>query len=157
VSLYKHILLASHGTKGAIAAEDKALQICAAAGTINHLIVVPEFWQAITGDDWLNNAITRDQFRDYLQTELGREVDQQCARLNQKVTARTFNYRSNILFGKPDKALLQCAETNVHDLVILGSPRPRHLSGLMGLRSVMLTKQVWHTLKTDLLIVPYPK
>ncbi len=155
--LYKRILLASHGTKGAIAAEDKTLQICSNSGTIDHLIVVPEFWQDITGDDWLNNGVTRDQFRDYLQTELGREVDQQCTRLNQKVTAYAFGYRSIILFGKPDKALIQCAETNAYDLVVLGSPRPQHLSGLTGLHSTMLTNKTWHKLQTDLLIVPYPQ
>ncbi|SEM69938.1 universal stress protein [Nitrosomonas marina] len=155
--LFRHILLASHGTLGAIAAEDTALQICADNGMIDHLIVVPEFWQGMTGDDWLNNGVTRDQFRNYLQAELGREVDQQCERLHRKISASACTYSSLIQFGRPDQALLQCTKKQTYDLVVLGSPRPRRMSDLMALRSKMLTKQLMTAMQTAMLIAPHPK
>ena len=154
---FKHILLASHGTTGAMAAENMALHVCAKAGTIDHLIVVPEFWQHMTGDDWLNNGATRDQFRAYLQTELEQEVDQQCDRLNQKVAAQALNYNRVILFGKPDDALLHYLTQQTYDLLVIGSPRPGKIPGLSGLRSTMLTKKIMHVTRTAVLIVPYPK
>ncbi len=152
--MFERILLASHGTKGAIAAENMAVQICARQATIDHLIVVPEFWQGMTGDDWLNNGATRDQFREYLQSELGREIDLQCDRINQKITAHGLIYSSIILFGKPDEALLQRTKAYAYDLLVVGSPRPR---GLRGLRSGMLTKKLTRAIPTTLLIVPYPR
>ena len=155
--MFKHILLASHGSEGAVKAEDMALQVCARSGTIEHLIVIPEFWQHMTGDDWLNNGVTRDRFRDYLQTELGREIDQQCDRLRQKVSASSLQYQKLILFGKPDQALLDCESKRTYDLIVLGSPRPPGISGLTSLRSKMLTKAVIQTMHTAVLIAPYPE
>jgi hypothetical protein len=50
------ILLASHGTPGARAAEAAAFDLCAQEGRVHHLVVVPDFWKGMLGDDWLNNA-----------------------------------------------------------------------------------------------------
>lgn len=50
------ILLASHGTPGARAAERAAFDLCAADGRLCHLVIVPDFWKGMLGDDWLNNA-----------------------------------------------------------------------------------------------------
>ncbi len=152
--MFQHILLASHGTEGAIAAENMALQICAANGRINHLIVVPEFWQGMTGDDWLNNGITRDRFRDYLESALHQDIEQQCERVNQKTADRGLTCRHVVLSGKPEQALLRQTETHAYDLVVIGAPRP---DSKPGLRSTMLTKKLISTLKTALLIVPHPE
>ena len=61
-----NVLLASHGTDGAKAAEKMALQVCEKGARLHHLLVVPSFWKGMTGDDWLNNGSTRDNFRRYL-------------------------------------------------------------------------------------------
>lgn len=159
VSQFKHILLASHGTKGAIAAENKALQLCAPNGTIDHLIVIPDFWQSMTGDDWLNNGTVRDQFRDYLSQELAQAIDRQCNRLNLKMTAHQLTYGCITLFGKPDQALLQQADTCAYDLIVIGSRRPKNIlssKNMLGLRSIMLTKKVTQLLQRTLLIAAYP-
>ena len=71
-----NILLASHGTEGAMAAEKMALILCNKGAKLHHLIVVPTLWEGITGDDWLNNGSTRDTFRRYLETELGITADE---------------------------------------------------------------------------------
>ncbi len=157
MTLFKHILLASHGTKGALAAENMALQVCAANGTITHLIVVPEFWQNMTGDDWLNNAIIRDQFCNYLQTELGQEIDRQCDRLHRKVISRKLTYKRIILHGKPDRALIQHVNKHAYDLLVTGSRRTINIPGIQALRSTMLSRKLLQSISTALLIVPYPK
>lgn len=155
--MFRHILLASHGTVGAIAAENMAIQVCAPEGKIDHLIVVPEFWQSMTGDDWLNNGTTRDQFRDYLQTELGKEIDQQCDRIHKKIAAHALAYDRVIVFGNPEKALLNQASNTAYDLVVMGSPRTAAgIKGKFSLRSTMLTQKLAQTLQTALLIVPHP-
>ncbi|MBX3638904.1 MAG: universal stress protein [Nitrosomonas sp.] len=152
--MFQYILLASHGTEGAIAAETMALQVCAANGHIDHLIVVPEFWQSMTGDDWLNNGITRDRFRDYLESALHQDIEQHCKRVNQKMSDRGLACRHVVLSGKPEQVVLRQAGTQIYDLVVIGSPRP---DGKPGLRSAMLTKKLICTLKTAVLIAPHPE
>lgn len=154
--MFHHILLASHGTEGAVAAETLALQVCAPAGRIDHLIVVPEFWRNMTGDDWLNSGTARDQFRDYLQTALGQEVDQHCRHVAQKAAAQGISCRSVVLFGKPERALPHQAEKNDYDLIVVGSPRPGGKKSAFSLRSSMLSKKILHALPAALLIAPYP-
>lgn len=151
--MFQYILLASHGTEGAIAAEDMALRICTPAGRIDHLVVVPEFWWNMTGDDWLNNGATRDRFRDYLDDTLRQDIDQQCQRVSQKASDRGLICQHVVLLGEPEKALLRQARTHAYDLIVMGSPRQ---GGKSGLRSTMLTKKLVHRLETALLIVPHP-
>jgi len=151
--MFQYILLASHGTEGATAAEDMALRICTPAGRIDHLVVVPEFWWNMTGDDWLNNGATRDRFRDYLDDTLRQDIDQQCQRVSQKASDRGLTCQHVVLLGEPEKALLRQARTHAYDLIVMGSPRQ---GGKSGLRSTMLTKKLVHRLETALLIVPHP-
>ncbi|SFP98696.1 Nucleotide-binding universal stress protein, UspA family [Nitrosomonas cryotolerans] len=150
---FGRILLASHGTEGAMAAENKAVSTCTQGGTIDHLIVVPTLWQGMTGDDWLNNGNTRDKFCRYLETELGREVDEHIQRVHQQAQAHALGYNKIITFGEPDESLLYYSKKTLFDLVIIGSPRP---PGKKGLRSRMLTQDLIRSLAIPLLIVPYP-
>jgi len=154
--MFRHILLASHGTNGAIAAENMAIQVCAPQGRVDHLIVVPEFWQNMTGDDWLNSGTARDQFRDYLQTGLGQEIDQQCERIQKKITDHTRVYERIILFGNPEKALLHQANHTAYDLIVMGSPRKKGMREKFSLRSTMFTQKLAQELQTALLIAPHP-
>ena len=154
--MFHHILLASHGTEGAQAAETLAIQVCASAGRIDHLIVVPEFWRNMTGDDWLNSGTARNQFRDYLQTALGQEVDQHRQRVAQKTAAQGLSSHSVVLFGKPERALLHQTEKNDYDLIVVGSPRTGGKKSAFSLRSSMLDKKILRALPAALLIAPYP-
>ena len=74
---YQKILLASHGTDGAKAAETQALDLCARQSpkpSIHHLLVVPDFWKGMMGDDWLNNAVTQIRFGKYVENQLANEA-----------------------------------------------------------------------------------
>ncbi len=148
-----HVLLASHGTEGALAAERMAMSMCHQGSKLYHLIVVPTFWQGMTGDDWLNNGVTRDRFRRYLESEIGREVDEHCDRVSQFAEENDLEYTSEIVLGEPDECLINSSKKETYDLVIMGSPRPK---GKKGLRSRMKTDSLARSLNIPLLIVPYP-
>lgn len=150
----KNILLSSHGTEGAQAAERMALEMCTENASINHLVVVPDLWKDMMGDDWLNNGITRDRYGRYIESELGREIDQHIQRVQSQAETRGISYHCEIVVGKPDTCLTQACKDANYDLVVMGSPRPK---GKPGLRSRMATEPLTKSLDTPLLIVPYPQ
>jgi len=149
-----HILLASHGTEGAMAAEKVALSLCNKGAKLHHLLVVPTLWQGMTGDDWLTNGSTRDTFRRYLESELGKEVDEHCERISSQAEAISVAYTKELVVGEPDECLLKACRNQDFELVVIGSPRPR---GIKGLRSRMSTEPLSKSLNIPLLIVPYPQ
>ncbi len=149
----KKILCASHGTDGALAAENQALQFCHSDVSLHHLIVVPDFWKGMMGDDWLNNAASQDRFGKYLEGQLGSEVAEVVERLG-KATEKTgagFSYESRL--GKPAECLVEVSQKTDFDLVVIGSPRPK---GVKGYRSSMDPKVLMQQLRVPLLIVPHP-
>ncbi|MEW8505340.1 MAG: universal stress protein [Candidatus Thiodiazotropha sp.] len=149
----KRILCASHGTDGARAAEEQALRLCHNDAALHHLIVVPEFWKGMMGDDWLNNAVTREKFGNYLEGQLDGEVAEVVERLDRatRETGAEFSFESH--FGEPAECLLGASRGSAFDLVVIGSPRPK---GMQGLRSRMDIGRLVRELKIPLLIVPHP-
>lgn len=147
------ILLASHGTAGSNAAVQAALSLGKKGSVIHHLIVVPTLWQGMTGDDWLNNGSTRDRYRRYLESELGREVDEHCDEVQQQAETNGFSYQKEIVLGEPEKCLIECSKEQTCDLIIIGSPRPK---GVSGIRSRMKTEPLVKSLAIPLLVIPYP-
>ena len=150
---FRTILLASHGTPGAQAAERVALALCAPNARLLHLIVVPELWRGMMGDDWLNNASTRAAYGRYLEGELGREVDQHIERVRRGAAERALDYQSRVIVGEPAACLLEHAAVTSPDLVVIGSKRPR---GMQGLRSRLRVEPLLERLRAALLIVPHP-
>lgn len=147
------ILLASHGTAGARAAEELALSICAPGGTIRHLEVVPDFWKGMRGDDWLNNAITQERFGDYVESQLQRELTEHSEALREEVEAMDLSYEHSAILGKPAETLLDAANAAPCDLVVIGSPRPK---GTPGYRSRMKLDILVQGLRIPLLVAPHP-
>jgi len=151
---FQRILLASHDTEGARAAERAAMALCALDGAIHHLVVVPDFWKGMMGDDWLNNASTRDRYARYLESELGREIQEHVDRLRGEVEACGISYAYQIMLGKPEQCLLEaCGETRF-DVAVIGSPRPK---GKRGFRSRMAVEPLAKALEIPLLMVPFPR
>jgi nucleotide-binding universal stress UspA family protein len=149
----KHILLASHGTEGARAAEKLAYSFCGPGTTLHHLIVVPDFWKGMQGDDWLNNASTRDTFGRYLESQLEQEVRAHLKRMMRETAKRRIRYRYEMVQGKPVECLIRRAAKGRMDLIVLGSPRPK---GRVGLRSRMLDEKIFRSLPAPVVIAPYP-
>jgi len=147
------VLLASHGSEGAIAAENMAFSMCSEGGKIHHVIVVPDLWKGMMGDDWLNNGVTRDRFGNYLEAELESEVQVHVDRVRDKAEKHKIDYSSEIVVGKPDKCLIDASRNAEYDLVVMGSPRPK---GKSGLNSRMRTEPLTRSLTIPLMIAPYP-
>lgn len=150
----KRILLASHGTDGARAAEKLALGLARPGTELHHLVVVPDFWKGMMGDDWLNNAATREIYGRYVESELAKEIRRNIRRLQKESVRKRIRYRAEIVQGKPTDCLVASAARDGADLVVIGSPRPK---GKAGLRSRMQVDELARTLKAPLLIVPYPR
>ncbi len=148
------VLIASHGTPGARAAERNALEVATPAATIHHLVVVPDFWKGMMGDDWLNNASTRAAYGRHVETQLAREIEAHRLALEREILATGRRYEMKAVLGKPDQALLDHAAAVRPDLVVIGSPRP---PGTPGLRSRMRVEKLTGALDAPLLIVPHPR
>lgn len=149
----RSILLASHGSDGARAAEETALDLLGDGGSLFHLVVVPDLWKGMMGDDWLNNAVTRARFGKYVEDLLAREIGQQVARLENSANQRNIAYENDVRLGKPAECLVQAEGSGAYDLVVVGAPRPK---GTPGLRSRMTPEFLVRSLKTPLLVVPHP-
>lgn len=150
---YSKILLASHGTPGAMVAESLAFDLCTPGGTLHHLLVVPELWQGMMGDDWLNNARTRVAFGEYLEGELSREVAEHQARLSQAANDRGLEYRPELQQGDPAECLVTCARESECELLVIGAPRRK---GTPGLRSRLRLERVVRALTVPLVVAPAP-
>jgi nucleotide-binding universal stress UspA family protein len=150
---YREILLASHGTPGARTAEDFALSLCAEGATLHHLLVVPDFWKGMMGDDWLNNVRTRIAFGEYLEGELDREITEHIDRLQEQTSTRRIHYRSEVRQGDPAECLVSFSRTLRCDLILIGSPRPKKIPGL---RSRMQMETLVRGVNTPLMVLPYP-
>ena len=151
---YRHILIASHGTPGAQAAEALALALCARGATLTHLLVVPELWKGMMGDDWLNNVRTRITFGQYLEGQLSREIGEHQQRLAAQAAGVGIDYRPEVSQGEPAQCLLDHAHGLTScELVVIGQPRPK---GVQGLRSRMKLEPLVRGLALPLMVAPYP-
>ena len=152
MAAFPHVLIASHGTPGAQAAEVAALALC--GSRLSHLIVVPDLWRGMLGDDWLNNASTRAEYGKYVESELQREIDVHVGRLRALAAAAGIAYEFTVVLGKPTERLLAYTRETAPALVVTGAPRPR---GVPGLRSRMHPERVIGALTAPLLVIPYPR
>jgi len=150
---YTHILLASHGTPGACAAEMAAFNLSSPDTSLHHLIVVPDFWKGMLGDDWLNNASTQIRYGQYLEGELEKEVQDNINRVSAEAKARNIGYTYEFMLGKPADCLLKVANHAHFDIIIMGSPRSKNQEGL---KSRMQCETLLRGLSTPLLIIPHP-
>jgi len=151
---YKKIILASHGTPGAKAAENLAFDLCRENGaSLHHLLVVPDFWKGMMGDDWLNNAVTQIRFGNYVENQLVRETADEVERVAKRAAKDNIPYQDDVRLGKPAQCLSDACAAKKFDLVVIGSPRPK---GDEGYRSRMDLEHLTRALSTRLMIAPHP-
>lgn len=151
----KKLILASHGTPGAKAAEDLAFELCAQSGApLRHLLVVPDFWKGMMGDDWLNNAVTQARFGDYVESQLAKEAADEVQRLAARAKDLGIRYSDEVRLGKPAACLLAACQRGAYDLAVIGSPRPKRSPGL---RSRMDLELLARSLPARLMTVPHPE
>ncbi len=151
----KKLILASHGTTGARAAEDVALELCQENGaSLHQLLVVPDFWKGMMGDDWLNNAVTRIRFGDYVENQLAGDAAGEIDRLAKAAESLGISYSHDIQLGKPAECLAEACAAGDFDLAVIGSPRPK---GSPGYRSRVTLEALVRSLNARLMIIPHPR
>lgn len=151
--LVRSILLASHDTPGARAAEAVALALAGSGGEVTHLVVVPEFWKGMRGDDWLNNAITQDRFGTYLEEQIGREIEAHVRRVQTSAEGLGIAYRAMARQGDIARCVAATAAEIGATLVVLGAPRPK---GMLGFQSRLDLDRLAKDLRVPYLLVPHP-
>lgn len=154
MTAFDHILIASHDTPGARAAECAAFALCRAGGRLSHLIVVPDLWRGMMGDDWLNNASTREVYGKYVEQQLQREVQAHIDRIRQEALAQNFVYEFRVMFGKPTECLIEHSRLIAPEAAVIGAPRPK---GAVGLRSRMHPEKLVGALTVPLIVIPCPR
>jgi nucleotide-binding universal stress UspA family protein len=147
------VLLASHGTDGGRAAECVAQDAVAPGGRLHHLVIVPEFWQGMTGDGWRINASTEHAFCDYLEAQIEREIMEHLTRVSVEAKSRNIRYSAGSKHGRLEDCLIAAAHEQAVDLVVIGSPRPK---GHPGLRSRFDLNKLARGLRVPLVVVPHP-
>ncbi len=146
----KTLLLAHHGTSGAALAETLALEIATPGQTrIVHLLVVPDLWKGMQGDDWLLSASTRDDFGDYVENMLEADAKKVLRAVEERCIERGIDYTAVMLLGDPADVLLKIAAQEVVTMVVIGPPRPK---GETGLRSRMDMEKLARGLLVPLLM-----
>jgi nucleotide-binding universal stress UspA family protein len=144
------LLLAHHGSAGALLAETLALDIATPGQTqIVHLLVVPDLWSGMQGDDWLNNSSTRDTFGSYVEGLLEKDVREQLRALEARCAERGYAYRAVMRQGDPAECLLEVASQEHATLVVIGPPRAK---GVSGIRSRMDLEKLARGLHVPLLM-----
>ncbi len=104
------LLLCHHGTRGAAAAEALALEFAVpGVTTIVHCLVVPELWAGMQGDDWLNDASTRDAFGGYVENLLENDAQRELAAVEARCQERSIGYRAVMRYGEPVEIVLAIA------------------------------------------------
>lgn len=146
-------LLASHGTAGALAAEIAAIDFCTAGDHLDHLIVIPEWWSGMTGDDWLNSGASRNRYRDYLTAELNNEKDAVVSRVNKLCQLKSIYYNAIASVGDSSEVLEMYVKDGRYEKIFIGSRRP---SSCEGINDRMLTKKILKAMHNKLTVVAHP-
>jgi hypothetical protein len=147
------VLLASHDTQGSRAAERAALDAVVEGGRLHHLVIVPEFWQSITGDGWRINASTEHLFCDYLEAQIEHEALEHMRRVNAAACARGIHYSAGSKHGRLEDCLIAASKEAHYSLVLIGAPRPK---ASPGLRSRIDLNKLVRGLRTPLVVIPHP-
>ena len=147
------LLLGHHGTDGAQLAEKTAFDLAVPEKTlILHLLIVPDLWEGMQGDDWLNNASTRDTFGRYVEGLLEKDAADQLHALEARCTERKLAYKSILRMGDPTDCFIEVASQEQITLAVIGPPRPK---GILGYRSGMKLETIVHKIRAPLIIANY--
>lgn len=159
--MFNKILLCTHGTKGAQKAERLVFEDLlqhVAANSLIILTIIDKDWSEMSTDDWLNTSTTRTQFKDYVQEQLGREIDEDWQRIR-KEHPDSVDCRFMKVVGGIEETIAEVARKMECDLIVLGpySKKPRRLTSVImerGLADTISNKKLHPLLPCPLLIAP---
>lgn len=159
--MFTNILLCTHGSKGAQKAEayvfDEMRKKLPSA-QLSVLTIIDKDWSGMSSDDWLNTSTTRTQFKDYVQEQLTREIDEDWARIRTSYGVGDECRFMNVV-GGIEETIAEVAEKLGCDLVVLGPyhKKPRRLTSVVmekGLADTISNKILHPLLPCPILIAP---
>lgn len=159
--MFTKILLCTHGSKGAQKAEKfvfEKLLTSLSAEQVTVLTIIDKDWSGMSSDDWLNTSTTRTQFKDYVQEQLSREIEDDWKRIRELYPSSQ-KCRFMKVVGGIEETIAEVAEKLECDLVILGpyNKKPRRLTSVImekGLADTISNKKLHPLLPCPLLIAP---
>lgn len=150
--MFTNVLVASHGTPGAQAAEELALKIAIRFESgLNLVTVINENWKHMTGDDWLNTSACRNQFRRHVESEVNSEADEVIARMGSRASESGIEFRHFKTVGTPIVEILNFADTISADLIVVGA---RQVKQGLGFKSRMPWEKFIETCRIPVIIAP---
>lgn len=159
--MFANILLCTHGSKGAQKAEAYVFQRLMPqlpSGRFSVLTIIDKDWSQMSSDDWLNTSTTRTQFKDYVQEQLSREIEDDWQRIRGEYPGCE-NVRFIKVVGGIEETIAEVAEKLGCDLIVLGPyhKKPRRLTSLVmekGLADTISNKKLHPLLPCPVLIAP---
>jgi len=119
--MIKKILVATHGTAGAVAAEQYALDLARTLDAGLHaLYVIHEGWGSLVGIEWLHSSETRMDFYRYAESELFRMADAALEDFVRRAAACGLNVTTSVRVGDPGEAIVSESRERGSDLIVLG-------------------------------------
>jgi nucleotide-binding universal stress UspA family protein len=150
--MFTNVLVASHGTQGAQAAEDLALKIAIRFESVLNLVtVINENWQHMTGDDWLNTSACRNQFRRHVESEVNGEADEVIGRVRSRASESGIQFRHVKTVGIPVVEILNVADTISADLIVVGA---RQIKQDLGFKSRLPWEKFIESSRIPVIIAP---
>ncbi len=120
--MFKKILLCTHGSEGARRAENYLFNIMWPSfpeAEVTVLTVVDKDWAIMSSDDWLNTSTARNQFTDYVDEQLGREIHEDWERIKKEYPAAEKAKFVKVVGGIED-TIAEVARRAESDIVLCG-------------------------------------
>ena len=159
--MFEKILLCTHGSFGAQKAERLVFNDLAPHINLENVTVmtiIDADWSEMSTDDWLNTSGTRTTFKDYVQEQLGREIEEDWQRIkDQYPDAENVNFIRVV--GEIEKTIAEVAEKLESNLIVIG-PRcikPKRLFSVTmekGLAAHIANKKLHPLLPCPLMVAP---
>lgn len=158
--MFTNILLCTHGSKGAQKAEKYVFENIlphTEAIAVTVLTIIDKDWSVMTGDDWLNTSGTRNRFMDYVDEQLGREINEDWQRIR-STYALPDSVRFMKVAGGLEETIIHVAEELNNDVVVIGGfyQKPRRLTSVTmspGLAATLSKKKLHPHLPCPLLTI----
>lgn len=161
--MFKNILLCTHGSPGAQKAESYVFNTLMEGfpeAAISVLTIIDKDWAEMSTDDWLNTSTTRTQFKDYVDEQLGREIDEDWQRIKNtypQIRAEKVSFYK--IVGGIEGTIVELAGKIDSDIIVVGPyyKKPKRLFSTQmrpGLADTLDNKKLHPILPCPLVIVP---
>lgn len=121
--MFRRILLCTHGSAGAQKAEEYIFTQFLPAfpqARLTVLTIIDKDWSSMSSDDWLNTSTTRTQFKDYVEEQLGREINDDWQRIKETYPLATSAKFIKVV-GEIEATIAEVAGTVESQLVVIGA------------------------------------